>query len=158
VSGNRDSAKRNRPKAYELASRVSAPITHRKLAYQSASHERHQMDINSISNIYNTYLADNAKKASDTASSINTSKDYSKATDEELMDVCKQFEAYFLEQCFKEMLKTVDTDDYSSASTSTMVDYYKDEMVQKLASESTENNSLGLAQMLYEQMKRNYDL
>lgn len=116
------------------------------------------MDINSLSGMYNTYIADNAKKASDAASTINTSKDYSKATDDELMDVCKQFEAYFLEQCFKEMSKTVKTDDYSSASTSTLVDYFKDEMMQKLATESTEKNSLGLAQQLYEQMKRNYNL
>ena len=31
-------------------------------------------------------------------------------------------------------------------------------MVQQIASDSTEQNSLGLAQMLYEQMKRNYNL
>ena len=30
--------------------------------------------------------------------------------------------------------------------------------VQQIASDSTEQNSLGLAQMLYEQMKRNYNL
>ena len=39
-----------------------------------------------------------------------------------------------------------------------LMDYYKDEMVQQIASDSTEQNSLGLAQMLYEQMKRNYNL
>ena len=37
-----------------------------------------------------------------------------------------------------------------------MLDYFKDEMIQKVAEDSTEQNSLGLAQMLYEQMKRNY--
>ena len=74
------------------------------------------------------------------------------------MDVCKQFEAYFLEQCFKEMTKTVGTEEFSSSSTSTLMDYYKDNLIQKIASDSTEQNSLGLAQMLYEQMKRNYNL
>ena len=34
-----------------------------------------------------------------------------------------------------------------------MVDYYKDNMLQELASMSTESGGLGLAQMLYEQMK-----
>ena len=82
----------------------------------------------------------------------------STATDEELMDACKQFEAYFLEQMFKAMMKTIPENEDMSGSTSTLMDYYKDEMVQQLASDSTENNSLGLAQMLYEQMKRNYDL
>ena len=118
------------------------------------------MDINfsSISDIYNKYLSDSATKESSALSKLNASKDYSKATDDELMGVCKEFEAYFLEQCFKEMTKTVGTEEFSSGSTSTLIDYYKDEMLKKVASDSTENNSLGLAQMLYEQMKRNYNL
>ena len=84
--------------------------------------------------------------------------DYSGATDEELMDVCKQFEAYFLEQVFKEMYKTIPNSDDSGSSSSQMVDYFKDTAIQELATQSTETNSLGLAQMLYEQMKRNYGL
>ena len=108
-------------------------------------------DINSAYQNYITSQASSAKAP-------NVSKDYSKATDEELMDACKQFEAYFLEQCFKEMMKTTETDEFSSSSTSTLVDYFKDEMVKEVAKESTEANSLGLAQMLYEQMKRNYNL
>ena len=39
-----------------------------------------------------------------------------------------------------------------------MVDYFKDQGIQDLAAQSTENNSLGLAQMLYEQMKINYGI
>ncbi len=85
--------------------------------------------------------------------------DYSSATDDELMDACKQFEAYFLEQMFKAMEKTVpsySTDGMSGSSTSLM-DYYKEQMLQQAAEDSTEQNSLGLAQMLYEQMKRNME-
>lgn len=82
--------------------------------------------------------------------------DYSQATDDELMDVCKQFESYFLEQVFKEMQKTVTMD--GSSSDNTLLDYYKDEALQKIAADSTEQNGLGLAQMLYEQMRRNYGL
>ena len=80
------------------------------------------------------------------------------ATDDELMDACKQFESYFLEQMFKEMMKTIPESEDTSSSNSQLMDYYKDEMVQQIASDSTEQNSLGLAQMLYEQMKRNYNL
>ena len=116
------------------------------------------MDLSSISSIYNEYIANTATNASSSASKISSDTDYSNATDEELMDVCKQFEAYFLEQVFKQMTNTLEGDEYSSSSTSTLVDYFKDEMIQEIASESTEQNSLGLAQMLYEQMKRNYDL
>lgn len=112
-----------------------------------------------ISSIYNSMISQNASSATDKAAgAVNKDKDYSKATDEELMKACKTFESYFLEQCFKEMMKTVKTDEYSSGSTSTLVDFYKDEMVKTIAEQSTEKEGLGLAQMLYEQMKRNYDL
>lgn len=86
--------------------------------------------------------------------------DYSQASDQELMDVCKQFESYFLEQVFKEMQKTVDCfkSEESSSSTSGLVDYFKDNAIQELASTSTELQGLGLAQMMYEQMKRNYNI
>lgn len=117
------------------------------------------MDLSSLTGIYNSYIQTNATDATNKAAQeLSQNKDYSKATDDELMDACKQFEAYFLEQCFKEMLKTVKTDEYSSSSTSTLVDYFKDEMVKNVAEESTDKQSLGLAQMLYEQMKRNYDV
>lgn len=84
---------------------------------------------------------------------------YKSATDEELMTACKQFEAYFLEQMFKAMQKTVPnySTDGMTGSSSTLMDYYKEQMIQKVAEESTEQNSLGLAQMLYEQMKRNIE-
>ena len=74
------------------------------------------------------------------------------------MDVCKEFEAYFLEQVFKAMQKMVPESDHQSSYTKQMQSYFKDEMVQKLAKDSTETNGLGLAQTLYEQMKRNYNL
>ncbi|MCM1326797.1 MAG: rod-binding protein [Bacteroidales bacterium] len=115
------------------------------------------MDIGSMSASYSDIYK--------TASDANASKlqnqlgaDYSNATDEELMDVCKQFEAYFLEQVFKEMAKTVSFVDTSSSANSTMMDYYKDQMLQTLATQSTEQNGFGLAQTLYEQMRRNYGL
>ena len=54
------------------------------------------------------------------------------------------------------MMKTVPDTEYSFKATGTMVDYYKDNMVQEIASMSTETGGLGLAQMLYEQMKINY--
>lgn len=115
------------------------------------------MDISNITSTYNDIYA--------SASSQSTSKlegqletDYTSATDEELMDACKQFEAYFLEQMFKQMLKTIPESEETSGSTSSLVDYYKDQMVQDIAADSTEQNSLGLAQTLYEQMKRNYGI
>ena len=94
-----------------------------------------------------------SKKMQDTVS-----KDYSKASDDELLDVCKQFEAYFMEQVFKQMEKTVIKADGSSGSSGALVDYFKDSAIQELTKTSTETQGLGIAQALYEQMKRNYGL
>ena len=74
------------------------------------------------------------------------------------MDVCKQFESYFLEQVMKGMESMIPKSDDEDSSVSQTVDYFKDTMLQELASESTDSRSLGLAQTLYESMKREYDL
>lgn len=84
--------------------------------------------------------------------------DMSQATDEELMDVCKEFEAYFIEQMYKEMQKTIPKSDDSDSAMSQLTDFFKDEAIQDLASQSVEQGGNGLAQQLYEQMKRNYDI
>ena len=98
----------------------------------------------------------------DTASSERTKKlqqglqgDYSNATDDELMQVCKQFEAYFLEQVFKEVQKTVPDISGATGANKSLIDFYTDSMIQEVAAQATEHSSLGLAQILYEQMKRN---
>ena len=117
------------------------------------------LDTSSISSLYSSYITNSASNASSLASKVSSTSDYSNATDDELMEVCKEFEAYFVEQVYKEMMKTVGSDDDStSGSMSTLTDYYKDMFVQEIASEGTETQSLGLAQQLYEQMKRNYDI
>ena len=115
------------------------------------------MDIGNLTNPYlDAYASQAAQSADKLEGQLKT--DYSKATDDELMDACKQFEAYFVEQMFKEMIKTIPESETSSSYTSNLMDYYKDNMVQEIASSSTEQGGLGLAQMLYEQMKRNYGL
>lgn len=112
------------------------------------------MDITNLTSTYNDiYVSASDQTASKLQQQLGT--DFARATDDELMNACKQFESYFLEQVFKEMVKTIPSEE-TSGSASTMKDYYKDQMLQNLAAESTEQNGLGLAQMLYEQMKRNY--
>lgn len=122
----------------------------------------------------------------DATSSALTSKinstNFETATDEELMAVAKEFESYLLEQVMKSMQKmtsvTGDSDGESASASlfnslvgitgeetdsamSTLSDYYGDELISQLASTlttSVSNNGagLGIAQALYEQMKRNY--
>ena len=81
------------------------------------------MELGGISSAYAEYLQ-NQNTAETKLKETIDGTDYANATGDELLDACKQFEAYFLEQVFKEM----------------------------------EKQGLGIAQMLYEQMKRNYNL
>ena len=82
-------------------------------------------------------------------------KDFSGADDKELMDACKEFESYFLEMVMKEVTKGLDfTGGASGSGNGTLLEYYKDKTISSLAKESTEQSSLGLAQQMYEQMKR----
>lgn len=116
------------------------------------------MDLSGLTSGYSDYLSNTVQNAANSKLTKLTDADYTGASDDELMDVCKQFESYFLEQVFKEMQKTVNITGGSDGPTSNLVDFFKDSTVQELAKQSTEQNSLGLAQKLYEQMKRNYEL
>ncbi len=116
------------------------------------------MDISGISSMYTDLYTSAANQSASQLENQLDGADFTTSSEDELMDACKQFEAYFVEQMFKSMLKTVPASEETSNYTSTMMDYYKDQMVQSMAEETTEQNSLGLAQMLYEQMKRNYGI
>lgn len=117
------------------------------------------MDINGLTSAYSQYansLSGNA--ASEALTNKVSSQNYQNATDEELMEVCKEFEAYFLELMYKEMMKTVPESELTSGANSTLVDYFKDEMIKDVAAQTSEQSNMGLAQTLYEQMKRNYEI
>lgn len=87
------------------------------------------------------------------ADQIKNSLSNGSATEEELMDACKSFESYMLEQVFKSMKSTVpkseeeENNDYMSQ--------FGDMLYEQYAESATEKQSIGLAQMLYESMKRN---
>lgn len=115
------------------------------------------MDIGGISS-YTDYLKNQSAAETKLKETIDGTN-YAQASDDELLDACKQFEAYFLEQVFKEMQKTVDVFKSDSKDpNNNLVDFFQDNAIQELAATSTELQGLGLAQTLYEQMKRNYNL
>lgn len=125
--------------------------------------------INGLGNGLNTSAAVNTSKATSALEDKLTGGDLSNATDEELMEVCKDFEAYFVEQMFRAMEKMshiTDEDEeddsaISSGYATQMREYFQDEMLSKYAENAADSNNgsgLGIAQMLYEQMKRNYNL
>lgn len=107
-------------------------------------------DINSMYDAFDSAAADNLK-------TNLTNRDLKNATDAELMDACKQFESYLVEQMFKAMEKTVmkDEDEESDSYISGYTDYFDDMKVQKYAQVVTDNGELGIAQKLYDQLKLN---
>lgn len=110
--------------------------------------------LNGVASLYQTTGQDaSAKKMEDSLKS-----DFSNTSDEELMDVCKQFESYFVEQMLKAMRKTIPQTEMTSQASQSMKEYFEDSLYQEYAKSMTANDGVGLAKMLYEQMKRNYSL
>lgn len=116
------------------------------------------MDLSGLSMDYKDYLNTtvSASKAEEAANAVGKG-----STDEELMDACKKFEAYLLEQVFKEMQKTVSFDDEEESSilgfgsgSNAMTDYFKEQAIAEISENATDQGGLGLAQMLFEAMKR----
>ena len=106
--------------------------------------------LNGLSDVFNDY-SDIYNKNSSAGNIKNKleSTDYSKSTDDELMDACTEFEAYFVEQAFKAMQKMVPENE----------EYFGDTLVQEYVKSATnQGDGFGIANMLYEQMKRNYGL
>ena len=80
----------------------------------------------------------------------------SESTDDELMDACKTFESYFTEQMFAAMEKMVPEHEYTSSSSEQLESYYKEQLNEQYANQATEGDGIGIAKMMYEQMKQNY--
>jgi flagellar protein FlgJ len=74
------------------------------------------------------------------------------ATDEELMAACKEFETYLVEQVIKNTKSAMLDDEDSQGEYMKM---FGDKLNQSYAEMIAENANLGIAQMLYESMKRN---
>lgn len=112
------------------------------------------MSISISSDYYlNTMSTTAASKKSEALASTLSSTDLATATDEELLSACKDFEAYLVEQMFKGMEKTIPKDEDEEEG-----DYmaqFGDMLYTSVAEQIAENGELGLAQELYEAMKRN---
>ncbi len=113
-----------------------------------------------ISALYGDYINQATKTSKSTTDVQRTlGKDMSAASDDELLEACKQFEAYFYEQVFKGMQEAmVPKSEEVDASNQTLRDYYNDSLIAEYSKSAANQSENGLAQMLYEQMKRNYEL
>lgn len=112
--------------------------------------------------MYTDYMTDTDRVATENLQNkLQKAADTKAADDDALFDACKQFEAYLWEQVYKEMEKTVDlfgSDENKDEYASNMVDYFKDAVIQQISEQTASEKSNSLAQMLYEQAKRNYNL
>ncbi len=117
------------------------------------------MDIPGLNN-YTDYAAQADQVTSDKLR--DQMQNAAKAEDDDaLLDACKQFEAYLWEQVYKEMEKTTKlfgNDDEDEGYASNMTGLFKDEFIQKISEQTVDGGSNSLAQLLYEQAKRNYNL
>ena len=106
-------------------------------------------DITAVMDRYNKQTAANSR-----ADSLEKSLkgDLTNASDEELMNVCKSFEAYLLEHVLKDVKEAIvpkkdDENPYLSM--------FGDKMYEEYTKMIADSGDLGIAQKLFESMKRN---
>ncbi len=114
----------------------------------------------SINSGYDSFISalntDNAKNSASKAASLQSKLSNSKledASDEELMEVCKTFESYLIEKVLEKTKKTL-TD--SEEEDSPYMNVFGGRLYREYADQITEHGELGLAQQLYEAMKRDF--
>lgn len=117
------------------------------------------MDVSGISSMLNQTTATNNAAASKAESIQNSVHGLSSnSTDEELMEVLKDFESYFLEQIIKKMKDTFTDEDEESSVASQYTDTFMDYAIEEVADILLEEVGGNMTQQLFEQMKRNYNI
>lgn len=116
------------------------------------------MDINGITSMLNQTATQsaNTSKSDGLKNSVNGLS--SESTEEELMEVLKDFESYFIEQIIKKMKDTFTDDDEESSVASQYTDTFMDYAIEDVADILLEEVGGNMTQQLFEQMKRNYNI
>lgn len=104
-----------------------------------------------FSSIYGTDYMNNLTQTQSTEKLQSTLGTIDDATDEELMEACKSFESYFVEQVLKAMEKTTG----KTEEDGDYLEIFKDNLYQEYAKMIADSQSLGLAQQFYDSIKRN---
>jgi flagellar protein FlgJ len=120
------------------------------------------MDVSGITSMLNQTGMTNATNGASSAkaSSLkNTANGLSSnSSDEELMEVLKDFESYFIEQMIKQMKETFTDDDEESSMASQYTDTFMDYAIEDIADMLLDEVGGSMTQQLFEQMKRNYNI
>ena len=117
------------------------------------------MDVSGITSMLNQTAAENSAATSKTDSLQSSALGLSSSsTEEELMEVLKDFESYFIEQMIKQMKETFTDDDEESSMASQYTDTFMDYAIEEVADVMLEEVGGSMTQQLFEQMKRNYNI
>ena len=120
------------------------------------------MDVSGIASMLNqtgaTSATNNAQSAKTDSLKNSVNGLSSNSTDEELMEVLKDFESYFIEQMIKQMKETFTSDDEESSMASQYTDTFMDYAIEDMADMLLEEVGGNMTQQLFEQMKRNYSI
>lgn len=109
-------------------------------------------DINSVMSNLNASKLTQSKTAS-VESALGRLGNLEEATDEELMQACKSFEAYLIERVMTKTKEAIIPSDENENKYLTM---FKGKLYEEYANQIAENGELGIAQQLYEAMRRDY--
>lgn len=115
----------------------------------------------SLENISGLLDTTKTNAATNSAASLKSSINgvSSESTEEELLQVCKDFESYFVEEVLKEVKENMTTEEEEEdSSIQTLTDYHMDSVIELVADEVVDQVGESFAQQLYEQMKRNYGI
>ena len=105
---------------------------------------------NDYMNLY-TQQAEASKKASSADRLSSKLSNLEGASDEEMMAACKDFEAYFVERVIKMMHESVKSEEDENP----YIQQFGDMRFEEYAKQIADSGQLGIAQQLYEAMKRN---
>lgn len=108
--------------------------------------------------IDNTYLTNYSTDATAAAASKLSSQIENASTDEETLEACQQFEAYMIEQMYKNMQEAskILTEDEEEDDSSQYVDMFQDNYIQAIAQSMVNSGqSIGIAEKLYESIMKN---
>ncbi len=120
------------------------------------------MDVTGITSMLNQTASTNATTSANTAKADSLKSSVSglssDSTEEELLEVLKDFESYFIEQMIKQMKETFTDEDEESSMASQYTDTFMDYAIEDVADMLLEEVGGSMTQQLFEQMKRNYNI
>lgn len=106
-----------------------------------------------VSSMYEAYSSQvgtaSSDKTSNTIAGVGAD-----SSDEELMEACKSFEAYFVQKMIEAAKKTLENEDEKGE----YMQYFSENLNQQYAEMITDSGQIGLAQQLYDSMKTQYNL